>query len=129
MSQSHDTLTATQLAAATEVTWLIGWGSMLSLMPTCAAFDCSSVISDASELKPLPYGKLKLSVVPWATPGPHLAGSTQVVGPPGTTFQPWLVSSALALAMLDGNGSPFFPSADRNLLTGGLTTRPSVTEP
>src|ERR1700683_1510213 len=102
---------------------------MSSLMPTCAAFDCSSVISDASQLKPLAYGKLKLSVLPWAVPGPHLAGSTQVAGPPETTFQPWLVSSAFALAMLNGNGSPFFPSADRNLLTGVLPTGPPVTEP
>src|ERR1700735_4832831 len=102
---------------------------MFSLIPTCAAFDCSSVISDASQLKPLAYGKLKLSALPWAIPGPHLAGSTQVVGPPGTTFQPWLVSSALALAMLNGNGSPFFPSADRNLLTGVLPTGTTATGP
>src|ERR1700733_8493878 len=129
MSQSHDTLRAPQLAAATEVTWLSGWGSMFSLMPTCAALDCSSVISDASQVKPLAYGKLKTSVLPWAIPGPHLAGSTQVGAPPGTTFQPWLVSSALALAMLNGNGSPFLPSADRNLLTGVLPTGPTVTEP
>src|ERR1700689_623813 len=127
MSQSHDTLTATQLAAATEGTWLIGWGSMFSLMPTCAAFDCSSVISDASQLKPLAYGKLKLSVLPWAIPGPHLAGSTQVVGPPGTTFQPWLGSKALALAMPKGNGTPFFPSPGRHLLTGVLPTGRTVT--
>src|ERR1700735_4059845 len=102
---------------------------MFSLMPTCAAFDWSSVISDASQLRPLAYGKLKYRVLPWAVPGPPFAGSTQLVAPPETTFQPWLVSSALALAMLNGNGSPCFPCADRNLLTGVLPTGPTGTQP
>src|ERR1700691_1833987 len=102
---------------------------MFSLMPTCAAFDCSSAISDVSQLKPLAYGKLKTRVLPWAMPGPHLAGSVQVVLPPGTTVQPLPASSALALAMLNGNGSPCLPFGDRNLLTGVLPTGPTVAEP
>ena len=88
-------------------------------MPTCAAFDCSWVIIDVIQATPLAYGKTKLSALPAAIPGPHLAGSTQVLVPPGTTFQPWLVSRALALAMLNGNGpapeaSCALPSDDRN---------------
>ena len=122
MSQLHGVLTATQLAAATEVTWLIGSGCRTSLMPACAAFNCSSLISDASQPRPLAYGKLKLRVFPGAIPGPHLAGSTQLVLPPGTAFQPWLDDSALALATLNGNRSPCLPFGDRNFVTG---TRPT----
>ena len=129
MSQLHGVLTATQLAAATDVTWLIGSGCRFSLIPACAALDCSSAISDASQPRPLAYGKWKLRVLPWAIPGPHLAGSAQLVAPPGTTFQPWLDSSPLALAMLNGNGSPCLPFGDRNLVTGTLPTGPTVTEP
>jgi hypothetical protein len=98
-------------------------------MPACAAFDCSSLISDASQLSPLAYGKLKLRVLPWAIPGPHSAGSVQLVLPPGTTVQPWLDNSVLALATLNGNGSPCLPLGDRNLVTGTLPTGPTVTEP
>src|ERR1700731_2481946 len=98
-------------------------------MPACAAFDCRSAISDASQLKPLAYGRLKLRVLPWAIPGPHLAGSMQLVAPPGTTFQPWLDSRALALATLNGNGSPCLPFGDRNFVTGTLPTGPTVGAP
>ena len=40
---------------------------------------------------------------PCVMPVPHLAGSWQVITPP-TSVQPWLVSSDLALAMLNGYG-------------------------
>jgi len=61
-------------------------------------------MADASQLRPVAYGKLKLRVLPLGIPGPHLAGSAHVVTPPGFTVQPWLTSSALALAMLNGYG-------------------------
>src|SRR5580700_11785080 len=103
-------------------------------MPTCAAFDCRAAIADASQPRPVAYGKLKLRVLPLGIPGPHLAGSAQVVVPPGTTVQPWLDSSALALAMLNGYGPcpdlvAAWPAGDRNLLTGTLPTGPTVGEP
>ena len=71
-------------------------------MPTSEALDCSWVISDAIQSVPVAYGRLKHELPgPWLMPGPHMAaGSVQVVVPFGTTFQPWLVSSALALAGL-----------------------------
>src|ERR1700735_863361 len=100
MSQLHGMWPTTQLPPAP--TSLAGFGSTFSLMPTCAAFDCSCVIIDVIQATPLAYGKTKLRALPAAIPGPHLAGSTQVLVPPGTTFQPWLVSSALAFAMLKG---------------------------
>ena len=57
-----------------------------------------------------------------------------MVVPPGTTVQPWLASSALALAMLNGYGPvPELVSArpvgDRNLLSGVLPTGPTVGAP
>ena len=64
-----------------------------------------------------------------AIPGPHLAGSVQLVLPPGTTVQPWPDSSALALAMLNGNGSPCLPFGDRSLVTGTFPTGPTVAVP
>src|ERR1700735_3117886 len=134
MSQLHGLLTSTKLAADTAVSWLIGSGCRFSLMPAWAAFDCSSVISDVSQDRPLAYWKLKLRVLPLAIPGPHLAGSVQLVVPPGATVQPWLVSSALALAMLNGNGPTSdavcaLPAGDRSLLTGVLPTGPTVGAP
>src|SRR5271156_6355222 len=103
-------------------------------MPTCAAFDCRASIADASQPRPVAYGRLKLRALPLAIPGPHLAGSAQVVVPPGTTVQPWLDSSALALAMLNGYApvpasTSALPAGDRNLLTGVLPTGPTVGSP
>src|SRR6516162_4441290 len=40
---------------------------------------------------------------PCVIPAPHLAGSVQVITPP-VIVQPWLVSSVLALAGLNGYG-------------------------
>ena len=55
-------------------------------------------------------------------PAPHcpapVPGSAQLVMPFGTTFQPWLVSSSLALVGLYGNGSPCWPCADRYDVAG-----------
>src|ERR1700733_14890178 len=122
MSQSHDSLATRQLLRSAWRTWLIGFGCRFSLMPICAALDCSCSIAELSQLRPL------------ASPGPHLEGSVQVVVPPGATVQPWLDSSALALAMLNGNG-PLpdavcaLPAGDRNLLTGVLPTGPTVGAP
>src|ERR1700733_3717731 len=132
MSQLHGMWPTTQLPPAP--TSLAGFGSTFSLMPTCAAFDCSCVIIDVIQATPLAYGKTKLRGLPAVIPGPHLAGSAQVLVPPGTTFQPWLVSSALALAMLNGNGptpeaSCALPSDDRNGVVGVLPTGPTVGTP
>src|SRR6476469_1677158 len=50
----------------------------------------------------------QVSGVPAGMPSPHwfgpLPADSQVVVPPGTTFQPWSVSSFLAAAMSNGNG-------------------------
>src|ERR1700689_4655707 len=103
-------------------------------MPTCAAFDCRASIADASQPRPVAYGKLKLRALPLEIPGPHLAGSVQVVTPPGLTVQPLLDSSALALAMLNGYGPvpalvSALPAGDRNLLSGVLPTGPTEGSP
>src|SRR5580658_7687359 len=129
MSQLQESFPTTQLTTLVASTWVIGFGWRFSLMPTCAAFDCRSAISCASQPKPVAYEKLKLRVLPLAIPGPHLAGSTQVLVPPETTFQPWLASSALALAMLNEYGTPCLPFGDRNLVTGTLPTGLTLTEP
>src|SRR6266568_4218818 len=102
-SQSHGIFATTQLPAAIAVTWSNGLGSRFSLIPIDAAFDCSCVISDVIHDTPVAYGKLKLSPVPFLIPGPHLAGSVQVLTPSGTTFQPWLASRFFALPGLYGN--------------------------
>ena len=47
--------------------------------------------------------KVSFSCWPCLMPVPHLAGSWQVITPP-CSAQPWLVSSDLALAMLNGYG-------------------------
>src|SRR6201992_943091 len=132
MSQLHGIFPTTQLPPAP--TWLAGLGSRFSLMPTCAAFDWSSVITDAIQAPPLAYGKLKLMVLPAGIPGPHLAGSTQVLTPPGMTFHPWLASRALALPGLYGYGPTpesvcALPVDDRNWFTGVLPTGPTVGVP
>ena len=62
-------------------------------------------------------------------PGPHLAGSAQVVTPFGATVQPWLASRLLALPGLYGNGSPCRPVAESHLVTGVAATGPTVTAP
>src|SRR3984885_15749083 len=134
MSQSHDSLATRQLVRSAWRTWLIGFGCRFSLMPICAALDCSCSIAELSQLRPLANAKLKLRVLPLAIPGPHLEGSVQVVVPPGATVQPWLDSSALALAMLNGDGPcsdlvAARPAGDRNLLTGTFPTGPTVGEP
>src|ERR1700722_7587882 len=101
MSQLQLVFATTQLGAPMAVTWLNGFGSRLSLMPTSEAFDCSWVISWAIQLVPVEKGRLYTSVWPLAMPAPHwvgpVPGSWQVVTPFATTFQPWLVSSCLAL--------------------------------
>src|ERR1700735_1319442 len=124
----------TQLARLVSVSWVMGWACRFTLTPPCAAFACGAAISDASQPMPEAYGKVKLSALPLAIPGPHLAGSAQVVTPPGFTVQPLLDSSALALAMLNGYGpSPDLVSArpvgDRNLLSGVFPTGPTVGSP
>src|ERR1700733_9329256 len=132
MSQLHGIFPTTQLPPAP--TCAAGFGSRFSLMPTCAEFDCSWAIIDVIQETPLAYGKTKLRGLPAAIPGPHLAGSTQVLVPPGTTFQPWLVSRAFALATLNGNG-PMpeavcdLPSDDKNSVAGVLPTGPTVGTP
>src|ERR1700757_1584214 len=55
------------------------------------------------------------SLVPAAMPVPHLAGVTQVITPP-TFFQPWLASSAVALATENEYG----PSPPLAFCTGGV---------
>src|SRR5580658_6706312 len=132
MSQLHGIFPTTQLPPAP--TCAAGFGSRFSLMPTCAAFDCSWAIIDVIQETPLAYGKTKLRVLPAAIPGPHLAGSTQVLSPPGTTFQPWLVSRAFALAGLYGNGPTLEATcallvADRNGVAGVGPTGPTVGTP
>src|SRR5271165_3110085 len=129
MSQSHGILATTQLPAASAVTWLNGLGSRFSLIPSASALDCSWVISASVQADPVAYGKLKFSAVPAVIPGPHRLGVAQVVVPPGTTVQPWLVSRLLALAGLYGNGSPALLWGDRNGVTGLLPTGPTVTVP
>src|SRR5579871_5417589 len=118
MSQLHEVLATTQLGAATEVTWLNGLGSRLSLMPMVLALDWSWVISWAIHSVPVAYGRLKVSGWPCLTPGPHLDGVWQVVEPLGTTCQPLLLSSDEALVGLYGNGSPCLPLADRYCVDG-----------
>src|ERR1700729_2395334 len=132
MSQVHGIFPTTQLPPAP--TWAAGFGSRFSLMPSCAAFDWSWAIIAAIHWTPVAYGKLKLRVLPAAIPGPHLAGSTQLLTPPGTTFQPWLVSRLLALAGLYGNGpmpepTCALPVGDRNWVAGVLPTGPTVGVP
>src|ERR1700743_4030883 len=105
MSQAHEMCAATQLPPAIAVTWLNGFGSRLSLMPTVLAFDWSWVISDAIQSVPVLYGRGKLSACPCLTPAPHSDGVLQVVTPLGTTFQPWLVSSCLDSVGLDGEAA------------------------
>src|SRR5579871_6098980 len=109
MSQAQEMRATTQLPPAIAVTWLNGFGSRFSLMPMVLALDCSCVISDAIQSVPVAYGRLKLSAWPFFTPAPHSDGLAQVELPLGTTVQPWLVSSCLALAGLYGNGSPCLP--------------------
>src|SRR5215469_16908501 len=132
MSQLQGIFPATQLPPAP--TWPAGFGSRFSLMPTPAAFDWSWSIIEAIQPTPLAYGKTKLRVLPAVIPGPHLAGSTQLLSPPGTTFQPWLVSRALALPRLYGNGPApeatcALPVDDRNWVAGVLPIGPTVGTP
>src|SRR6185312_8631903 len=129
MSQLQDSLATTQLPAAMAVTWSNGLGCRFSLIPTDAALACSWVISEVIQPTPVAYGRLKLRPEPWLIPGPHLAGSVQVVTPFGTTFQPWLVSSFFALAGLYGYGLPALRCGDRNEVTGLLATGPTVGTP
>src|SRR5262249_17561248 len=118
MSQAQEMCATTQFPPAIAVTWLNGLGSRLILMPIVLAFDCSCVISDAIQSVPVAHGMVELSACPCLTPGPHSAGWTQVVVPLGTTCQPWLLSSSLALAGLYGNGSPCWPFGDRYWVDG-----------
>src|ERR1700685_4058111 len=113
MSQLQEMCATTQLPAASAVAGLNGLGSRLSLMPAPAALDWSWVISCSIQVVPVAYGRVKESAWPCLTPAPHLAGSVQVVVPPGTTFQPFAVSSDFALVGLYGHGSPCLPVADR----------------
>ena len=53
MSQSHDVFATTQLGPPMAVTWLKGFGSRLSLIPTSDALDCSWTISWAIQLVPV----------------------------------------------------------------------------
>src|SRR6185437_1422517 len=113
MSQAQEARSVTQLPPAMAVTWLNGMGSSLSTMPAALAPDRSRVISAATQPVPVAYGRVKLSACPGLIPGPHRAGTAQVVMPPGTTFQPWLASNCRAAAGLYGNGSPGAPLASR----------------
>src|SRR5215469_7104318 len=126
MSQLQEVCATTQLGAPMAVTWLNGLGSRFSLIPTSAAFDCSWLISESIQLTPVAYGKLNTSWWPLLIPGPQRLGSWQVVTPLGTTFQPWLASSALALSGLYGNGSPCLPWGDRYCVAGYVPTGPTV---
>src|SRR5580700_10902981 len=114
MSQLHGIFATTQLPAASAVTWSNGLASKFSLIPIDDALDCSCVISAVTQATPVAYGRLKLSPWPILTPAPHRLGLVQVETPPGTTFQPWLVSRLLAFAGLYGYGSPCLPFDDRN---------------
>src|ERR1700733_3785430 len=100
MSQLQELCVTTQLPPPIAVTWLNGLGSRLSLMPSVLALDCSCVISEAIQSVPVAYGRVKLSAWPFFTPAPHSDGLVQVVLPPFTTSQPWLVSRSLALVGL-----------------------------
>src|SRR5579872_4711568 len=53
---------------------------------------------------------------PCLIPAPHRLGFVQVVFPPGTTFQPWLVSSDCAVEGENEHG----PSPIADVLTSGL---------
>src|SRR5579863_7912739 len=97
MSQLHGALMTTQLPPTWEITSANGLGIGCSLIPTREPADWSWSISDSTQPTPLSNTKLKLSGVPLVMPGPHLAGSVQVVVPFGTTVQPWLASTVLAL--------------------------------
>src|SRR5271169_5965972 len=98
-------------------------------MPIPEALDWSWVISCSIQLIPVEYGRLKESAWPCLIPGPHMAGLVQVVVPPATTVQPWLVSRPFALVGLYGHGSPDVPFAERKLVTGTDPTGPTVATP
>src|SRR2546425_12393908 len=71
---------------------------------------------------------LNLSCSPWWIPGPHLAGTWQVITPPAL-LQPWLVSRAVALATLNGYGPwPLFSrsTGGTHWLLGWVGTGPEV---
>jgi hypothetical protein len=72
---------------------------------------------------------LNCSPCPCLIPGPHLAGSVQVLTPFGVTFHPWLDSRLLALVGLYWYGEPAFSCGDRKWVTGVLPTGPGVCVP
>src|SRR5580658_3986605 len=133
MSQLHGSLATTQLPPAVEITWANGLGARFSLIPIDAAFDCSCVISETIQEVPVAYGRLKLIPCPLLIPAPHSPapepGLMQVLTPFGTTFQPLLVSSDLALLGLNGNWLPDLPCGDSHWVAGTDPTGPTVTFP
>src|SRR5208282_3202749 len=129
MSQLHGVFATTQLPPASATTWANGLGSRSSLIPTAVALDLSWVISASIHAVPDAYGRVKLSPCPFLIPGPHRPGSAQLDTPSGTTVQPWLASSDLALAGSYGNRSPALPCGDRNGVTGASATGPFVVTP
>src|SRR5262249_5008610 len=100
MSQLQGVLATTQLPAASSPTRVDASGLRFSWMPSRAALDRSWFISSALQAASEAYGKVNCRPCPCLIPGPHRLGAVHVLTPSGMTFQPWLVSSALALAGL-----------------------------
>src|SRR6516162_3663770 len=79
------------------------WPTRLMPMPAFAASDLYTSSIALIDAWPVGYSIVNLACWPLLIPVPHLGGSPQVITPP-TSDQPWLASSAFALAMLNGYG-------------------------